>query len=47
MFVDGDGLVRRLTLRDAESRISVDFWDFGANVDVQAPPASDVAQLPS
>ena len=42
VFVDGEGLVRRLTLRDGESRISVDFWDFGANVDVQAPPASDV-----
>ena len=42
VFVDADGLVRRLTLRDAEGSVSVDFWDFGADVDVQAPPARDV-----
>ena len=46
VFVDGDGLVRRLTLRDADGSVSVDFWDFGADVDVQAPPARDVAELP-
>ena len=42
VFVDGDGLVRRLTLTYGGERISVDFWDFGADVDVQAPPAADV-----
>ena len=46
VFVDGEGLVRRLTLRDAEGSVSVDFWDFGADVDVQAPPARDVTELP-
>jgi hypothetical protein len=46
VFVDGDGLVRRLTLGAEGDRISVDFWDFGAEVDVQAPPASDVQELP-
>jgi hypothetical protein len=46
VFVDGDGLVRRLTLGAEGERISVDFWDFGADVDVQAPPASDVQELP-
>jgi hypothetical protein len=45
VFVDGDGLVRRLTVRDAEGSVSVDFWDFGADVDVQAPPASDVSDI--
>lgn len=42
VFVDDEGLVRRLTLRDADGSISVDLWDFGADVDVQAPPARDV-----
>ena len=43
VFVDGDGLVRRLTLESNGERVTVDFWDFGAKVDVQAPPAADVA----
>ena len=42
VFVDGDGLVRRLTLVSGGERVSVDFWDFGTDVDVQAPPAADV-----
>ena len=45
VFVDGEGLVRRLTLRDAEGSVSVDFWDFGADVDVEAPPARDVSDI--
>ena len=45
VFVDGEGLVRRLTLRDADGSVSVDFWDFGADVDVEAPPARDVSDL--
>ena len=46
VFVDDDGLVRRLTLRDADGSVTVDFWDFGADVDVEAPPARDVSELP-
>ena len=42
VFVDGDGLVRRLTMASDGERVTLDFWDFGANVDVQAPPAADV-----
>jgi hypothetical protein len=45
VFVDDKGLVRRLTLRDAKGSLSVDFWDFGADVDVQAPPARDVSDI--
>ena len=30
VFVDDDGLVRRLTLRDADGSVTVDFWDFGS-----------------
>jgi hypothetical protein len=46
VFVDDEGLVRRLTLGGEGERVSVDFWDFGADVDVQAPPDSDVQELP-
>jgi hypothetical protein len=42
VFVGEDGLVRRLTLSSGGARVTVDFWDFGADVDVQAPPAADV-----
>jgi hypothetical protein len=45
VFVDGEGLVRRLTVTRDGERISVDFWDFGVDVDVQAPPAADVHEL--
>jgi hypothetical protein len=45
VFVDDEGLVRRLTLSGDGDRISVDFWDFGTDVDVQAPPAADVHEL--
>jgi hypothetical protein len=45
VYVDEDGLVRRLTLASGGERVSVDFWDFGADVDVQAPPAADVQRL--
>jgi hypothetical protein len=42
VFVDDDGLVRRLTLASGGDRVSVDFWDFGTAVDVQAPPTDEV-----
>ena len=45
VFVGEDGLVRRLTLASGGERVSVDFWDFGADVDVPAPPAADVQRL--
>jgi hypothetical protein len=45
VFVDEDGLVRRLTLASGGERVSVDFWDFGADVDVPAPPPADVQRL--
>jgi hypothetical protein len=47
VFVDDDGLVRRLTLGSGGERVSVDFWDFGTDVDVQAPPPADVTDATS
>lgn len=53
VFVDEDGLLRRLTqtMRTTVSgqRVSttmkVDYYDFGVDVDVEAPPASQVFDL--
>ncbi len=50
VFVDGDGLLRRMTM-DMKMTIEgqamtmsmrMDYFDFGTDVNVQAPPARDV-----
>ena len=50
VFVDADGLLRRLTMdvsmkamgQPLSTKVSMDYFDFGVDVDVQAPPARDV-----
>ena len=50
VFVDDDGLLRRLTMdmsmkamgRPLSTKVSMDYFDFGVDVDVQAPPAREV-----
>ena len=50
VFVDADGLLRRMTMDMSMSILGeklamvmqMDFFDFGVEVDVQAPPASEV-----
>ena len=51
VFVDDDGMLRRMTM-DLEMAVEgeqmsmsmrMDYFDFGVDVDVQAPPARDVA----
>jgi hypothetical protein len=50
VFVDDDGLLRRLTMdmsmqvmgQPMSTKVSMDYFDFGVDVDVQAPPARDV-----
>ena len=50
VFVDDDGLLRRLTMdmsmqvmgQPMSTKVSMDYFDFGVDVDVQAPPAGDV-----
>jgi hypothetical protein len=51
VWVDGDGLVRRMKAVDSpgaadEARITVEFSDFGAPVDIEPPPADEVDELP-
>lgn len=50
VFVDDDGLLRRLTLdlsmeamgQPLSTKLSMDYFDFGVDVNVHAPPARDV-----
>jgi len=50
VFVDQDGLVRRMTMHmnmtvegeQMSMKMSIDYFDFGVDVNVQAPPARDV-----
>jgi hypothetical protein len=48
VWVDGDGLVRRMRAVDGvgtadEARVDVAFFDFGADVGIEPPPADQVA----
>ena len=53
VFVDGEGLLRRMTMKmSVESGLipfamtqTTDFYDFGLDVDVDAPPGSQVTDL--
>lgn len=47
VWLDADNLVRRVRGGAAGMRIAVTLSDWGTNVDVQAPPASDVVQMPA
>jgi hypothetical protein len=50
VFVDGDGLLRRMTMHmnmtvegeEMSMKMLMDYFDFGVDVNVQAPPARDV-----
>lgn len=49
VWVDGDGLVRRIQqdyeLRGTKTEITLELYDFGVEVDAEAPPADDVVDL--
>lgn len=42
IWIDADGLARRVRLLDEAGDATVDFFDFGVPVEVEAPPAQDV-----
>ena len=46
LWIDGEGLVRRLSVPDSDEKVTIDFFDFGVDVDVEAPPADEVATMP-
>lgn len=55
VWVDGDGLVRRQTLtyqdmrfapgQEGDMTMTMELYDFGADVDVEPPPADDVTDI--
>lgn len=46
VWVGADGLVRRVTVSDGEGTdVRLELFDFGADVEVERPPADEVAEL--
>jgi hypothetical protein len=41
VWIDGEGLVRRLSVLDPLGSTIFDFFDFGVEVDIEAPPADE------
>ena len=46
LWIDDEGLVRRLRVPEPDESVTLDFYDFGVDVEVEAPPADQVAKLP-
>ena len=44
VWVGDDGIVRRISLEDDDGTATFEFFDFGADVRIEAPPASDVVE---
>ena len=42
VWIDDDGFVRRISLDDDDGLATFEFFDFGADVDIHAPPADEV-----
>jgi hypothetical protein len=45
VWIDGDGLVRRIAIDDASADFAFEFYDFGADVVIGAPPSDDVVGI--
>lgn len=46
LWVGADGLVRRVAVSDGEGTdVELEFFDFGADVEIERPPADEVAKL--
>jgi hypothetical protein len=43
VWIDDEGFVRRIELEDDGSPATIEFFDFGVEVDIEAPPADQVA----
>lgn len=46
VWIDGEGLVRRIHVEDGAYTVEIEFFDFGAPVFIQAPPP-DLVETPS
>ena len=45
VWIDEDGLVRRIAVDETEAPFTFDFFDFGAEVEIEAPPAGEVVDF--
>jgi hypothetical protein len=45
VWIAADDTVRRISLEDGGQSITIEFFDFGVDVDVEPPPADQVAKL--
>jgi len=45
VWIDDDGLVRRISVEDGGSTATIEFFDFGVEVDVEPPPADQVLAI--
>jgi hypothetical protein len=45
VWIDDEGLVRRIALEDGGSPATIEFFDFGVEVDIEAPSPDKVANL--
>jgi hypothetical protein len=45
VWIDEDGLVRRISADDDSGEFIVDFFDFGVDADIEAPPPDQIAEL--
>jgi hypothetical protein len=45
VWIDGDGLLRRIWVEDSGYGGTIDFFDFGVDVDIEPPPAERVADI--
>ena len=42
VWIADDGVVRRIALDDDDGKVTFEFFDFGADVDIEAPPADQI-----
>jgi hypothetical protein len=47
VFVDAGGRLRRVSMTLSAATVTLDLYDFGVPVNVQAPPADQIVQFPS
>jgi hypothetical protein len=44
-WVDADGYLRRVSFEDGEATATIEFYDFGAELSIEAPPSDEVATI--
>ena len=45
VWIDGDGAARKIVVENSGTTVTIEFFDFGVEVDIKAPPAEEVAEF--